>query len=84
MVSTYIDVTWFAPEEVGADPYLYDLDAVDYYHKLGLSKEKIKKILSARFAHFSEYVKLVQDISTYDPKHHKREGEIIVEQEGRG
>lgn len=77
LVSTYIDVTWFAPEEIGKAPYLYDLSAVDYYHKLGLSVEDIQKIMSARF---SEYLKWTKDISTYDPWLHKKEREIIWNQ----
>ncbi len=85
IVSTYIDVTKFIPRVVkdlsedvglGSDDSPFDLGAVDYYHKLGLSKEKIKKIMTARF---SEYAKLIQDISTYDPLLHKRESEIKIE-----
>ncbi|MBU4298567.1 hypothetical protein KJ636_00790 [Patescibacteria group bacterium] len=58
------------------DDYFYDLSAVDYYHQLGLSKKKIKKIMTARF---SEYAKLIQDITTYDPWLHKKEREIKIE-----
>ncbi|RLI90518.1 MAG: hypothetical protein DRO89_05725, partial [Candidatus Altiarchaeales archaeon] len=84
-ISSYIDVTWFEPEEPGLlekkgilyrlFPGAYDLSAVDYYHYLKLTPEEIEKI---REASFSEYMRLVNRIETYEPWLHRREVEPVL------